>query len=163
MIERLIIGIDPGLANTGYGIISFYNNRFHHITHGAITTEASLSHGSRLLHIYNELTFLLKEFKPNEAGIETLYFSKNVSSALSVSEARGVSILALFSQNVTDLCEYAPNAIKKAVTGIAQANKEQVQEATRILLGLSEWPRPNHAADALAAAIARANIGKGYV
>ena len=132
MKERLIIGIDPGLANTGYGVLSFSGNRFKMLSYGAITTEANSLHGYRLLHIYNELTSLLKEYRPTEAGIETLYFAKNVTSALSVSEARGVVMLALFSEHVVDVGEYTPNTIKKAVTGIAQATKDQVQEATRI-------------------------------
>lgn len=161
--ERLIIGIDPGLANTGYGVLSFSNNRFRMLSYGAITTEANTLHGYRLLHIYDEIISLLKEYKPTEAGIETLYFAKNVTSALSVSEARGVVMLALFSEHIVDVGEYTPNTIKKAVTGIAQATKEQVQEATRILLGLEKRPKPNHAADALAAAIAKANIGEIYV
>lgn len=159
MKERLIVGIDPGLANTGYGVLSFSKNRFKMISYGTITTKASSLHGYRLLHIYDELTSLIKEYRPTEAGIETLYFAKNVTSALSVSEARGVVMLALFSEHVVDVGEYTPNTVKKAVTGIAQATKEQVQEATRILLGLSKKPTPNHAADALAIAIAKANIG----
>ena len=160
MKERLMIGIDPGLANTGYGVISFCNNRFKMLVYGAITTEANSLHGYRLLRIYDEVISLIKEYRPTEAGIETLYFAKNVTSALSVSEARGVVMLALFSEHVVNVGEYSPNTIKKAVTGIAQATKEQVQEATRILLGLSKKPTPNHAADALAAAIAKANIGE---
>lgn len=163
MKERIIIGIDPGLANTGYGVISFSNNRFKMLVYGAITTEASSLHGYRLLHIYDELVSLIKEYSPTEAGIETLYFAKNVTSALSVSEARGVVMLALFSEHVVNVGEYTPNTIKKTVTGIAQATKDQVQEATRLLLGLSKKPTPNHAADALAAAIAKANIGEIYV
>ncbi len=154
------MGIDPGLANTGYGIISFSSNRFKMLSYGAITTEAKELHGYRLLHIYDEIVSLIKEYRPSEAGIETLYFAKNVTSALSVSEARGVVMLALFSEHVVNVGEYTPNTIKKAVTGIAQATKEQVQEATRLLLGLSKKPTPNHAADALAAAIAKANIGE---
>ena len=154
------MGIDPGLANTGYGIISFSSNRFKMLSYGAITTEAKELHGYRLLHIYDEVVSLIKEYRPTEAGIETLYFAKNVTSALSVSEARGVVMLALFSEHVVNVGEYTPNTIKKAVTGIAQATKEQVQEATRLLLGLSKKPTPNHAADALAAAIAKANIGE---
>ena len=154
------MGIDPGLANTGYGIISFSSNRFKMLSYGAITTEAKELHGYRLFHSYDEIVSLIKEYRPTEAGIETLYFAKNVTSALSVSEARGVVMLALFSEHVVNVGEYTPNTIKKAVTGIAQATKEQVQEATRLLLGLSKKPTPNHAADALAAAIAKANIGE---
>ena len=162
-MERIVIGLDPGLANTGYGFLSFSSNRFVCLSYGCITTKAEDSHGKRLLHIYNELLSLVKEYKPQEAGIETLYFAKNVTSALSVSEARGVAILALSSSGIFDVGEYAPNAIKKAVTGIAQASKMQVQDATKMLLGLSKRPSPNHAADALAAAIAKINIGVGYV
>ena len=162
-MERIIIGLDPGLANTGYGILSFSSNRFSCVSYGCITTKAEDEHAKRLLYIYNQLISLIKEYNPREAGIETLYFAKNVSSALSVSEARGVAILALSSSDIFDIGEYAPNAIKKAVTGIAQASKMQVQDATKLLLGLSKRPAPNHAADALAAAIAKVNIGVGYV
>lgn len=162
-MERIIIGLDPGLANTGYGILSFSSNRFTCLSYGCITTKAEVAHGKRLLQIYSELIALIKEYKPQEAGIETLYFAKNVTSALSVSEARGVAILALSASNLFDVGEYAPNAIKKAVTGIAQASKGQVQDATKLLLGLCKRPEPNHAADALAAAIAKVNIGVSYV
>ena len=148
-MERIIIGLDPGLANTGYGILSFSSNRFSCLSYGCITTQAEDAHGKRLLHIYDSLVSLIKEYKPKEAGIETLYFAKNVTSAL--------------SNGIFDVEEYAPNAIKKAVTGIAQATKVQVQDATKLLLGLSVRPNPNHAADALAAAIAKINIGVGYV
>ena len=162
-MERVIVGIDPGLANTGYGLISFERNRFKIISYGTIKTDSNIFHGERLMLIYNELVEILKKYKPNEAGIESLYFAKNVTSALSVSEARGVSILALYLNGIKDIGEYAPNAIKKAVTGIASATKEQVQDGVKLLLGLSSRPRPDHAADALAVAIAKANIGVGYV
>jgi len=158
-MERVIIGIDPGLANTGYGIVSFSSNRFKCLCYGSITTQSDSDHGKRLLKIFDELKSLIKKYKPSEAGIETLYFAKNVTSALAVSEARGVAILALYSNNIADIGEYAPNTIKKTVTGISQATKSQVQDATKLLLGLSERPEPNHAADALAAAIAKAHIG----
>lgn len=153
------MGIDPGLANTGYGIISFSSNRFKCVRYGDIKTNTQMSHSERLFHIYTKLMELLSEYQILEAGIETLYFAKNVTSALAVSEARGVAILAMHSSGIKDIGEYAPNTIKKAVTGIAQANKVQVQEATKLLLGLDEKPQPNHAADALAAAIAKVNIG----
>lgn len=162
-MERVIIGLDPGLANTGYGLISFEKSRFKMICYGTIKTNANVFHGERLTCIYNELIDVLKKYQPNEAGIESLYFAKNVTSALSVSEARGVSILALYLNRIKDIGEYAPNAIKKAVTGIASATKEQVQDGVKLLLGLSSRPRPDHAADALAVAIAKANIGAGYV
>ncbi len=153
-----VIGIDPGLANTGYGIISYSQNRFSCIEYGAIVTPPDMTQGERLLHIFDEVSALLKRFKPAEAGIENVYFGKNVTSAITVSQARGVVLLAL-AQHMVRVSEYAPNAIKKAVTGIALAEKRQVQEAVKIILGLPKIPKPDHAADALAAAITKINLG----
>ena len=152
-LRPCVIGIDPGLANTGYGIISFSNNRFECIEYGSISTEPHL-----LLKIFDRVSELIEKYRPKEAGIETLYFAKNATSAMSVSEARGVVLLAL-AQGGVRVGEYAPNSIKKAVTGIAQAEKRQVQEAVKLILGLKEIPRPDHAADALAAAITKINLG----
>ena len=149
---RRILGIDPGLANTGFGVIDFYNGRYRMVSYGAITTEAALPHSQRLLTIYNRLCAVIDEFKPTEAGMETLYFAKNVSSAMGVSEARGVVSLCL-AQHCIELAEYTPNQIKKAVSGNTTADKELVQKYVQLLLGLSEVPSPDHAADALACAI----------
>ncbi|MGI0517712.1 crossover junction endodeoxyribonuclease RuvC [Treponema denticola] len=157
-LRPCVIGIDPGLANTGYGIISFSNNRFECIEYGSISTEPHLLQGMRLLKIFDRVSALIEKYRPKEAGIETLYFAKNATSAMSVSEARGVVLLAL-AQGGVRVGEYAPNSIKKAVTGIAQAEKRQVQEAVKLILGLKEIPRPDHAADALAAAITKINLG----
>lgn len=154
--QNIVIGIDPGITNTGYGIISFKSNKFQYIAHGAIITDSKKTQGERLLQIYNGILKLINTYKPIKAGIETLYFAKNVTSALSVSEARGVVLLAFAVCNI-DVTEYAPNTIKKAVTGIALAEKKQVQEAVKLLLGLKEIPKPDHAADALAAAITKIN------
>ncbi len=153
---RMIIGIDPGLASTGYGLITAAGSRMRCVDYGVISTEASLAQGERLLIIFDRLTALLKTYQPAAAGIETLYFAKNVTSALSVSEARGVTLLALTQAGIP-IFQYAPNAIKKAVTGIAQAEKQQVQLTVQLLLGLKTIPRPDHAADALAAAITYVN------
>lgn len=153
-----VIGIDPGLANTGYGIIEFSQNKFKCIEYGSITTASDKPQGERLLIIFNKISELVKKYKPAEAGIETVYFAKNVTSAITVSEAKGVVLLAL-AQNGISVSEYAPNAIKKAVTGIAQAEKAQVQNAVKIILGLATVPKPDHAADALAAAITKINLG----
>ncbi len=149
---RRILGIDPGLANTGFGIIDFFDGRYRMVSYGCISTEANMSHGLRLLTIYNRLCAIIDEFNPTEAGMETLYFSKNVSSAMGVSEARGVVALCL-AQHLIELSEYTPNQIKKAVTGNTTANKELVQNYVKLLLGLEIIPRPDHAADALAGAI----------
>lgn len=154
---NIVMGIDPGIANTGYGIVTYKHNRFKYITHGTITTDCKKTQGERLLQIFNGICSLIDTYKPSEAGIETLYFAKNVTSALSVSEARGVVLLAFANFNIS-VSEYAPNTIKKAVTGVALAEKKQVQEAVKLLLGLKEIPKPDHAADALAAAITKINL-----
>jgi len=155
---RIIIGIDPGLASTGYGVIGACGSRIRCIDYGVIHTESDQVQGNRLLIIFDRLTELIRDFRPEAAGMETLYFAKNVTSALAVSEARGVSLLA-FARAGIPVMQYAPNAIKKTVTGIAQAEKIQVQHTVRLLLGMKELPRPDHAADALAAAITYFNQG----
>ena len=156
--ETLIIGIDPGLASLGYGVIAFgRGGLLRHITHGCIRTSPSDSSEQRLQQIYSGIQEILATYKPRYGGIEDLYFFRNVSSALPVAEARGV-IKLVFHQASISLAEFTPNAIKKAVTGTARADKNQVQEMVRILLGLSEAPKPDHAADALAAAICRAHF-----
>lgn len=149
---RRVIGIDPGLANTGFGVVDFVNGRYRMVSYGCITTPAHTPHGERLLTIYNRLSAVINEFKPTEAGMETLYFAKNVSSAMGVSEARGVVTL-LLAQNCIKLGEYRPVQIKQAVTGSQNADKELVEKYVQILLGLKEIPKPDHAADALAGAI----------
>lgn len=149
---RKVLGIDPGLASTGWGIIHVDGNRFKYIAHGVIETDSKEKHQQRLLKIYTNLTNVILEYKPTEAGMETLYFAKNVTSALSVAEARGVVTLCL-AQNVISLGEYTPLTIKQCVVGSAKAQKKHVQEYVKLLLGLSTIPKPDHAADALAAAI----------
>jgi crossover junction endodeoxyribonuclease RuvC len=152
--ERLVIGIDPGLASLGYGIVAFREGRLVYVTHGCIVTSPGQASGDRLLHIHKELTSILELFKPTQGGMEDLYFFRNVSSALPVSEAKGVIKLA-FRMASVELSEFSPNEIKKAVTGTARADKVQVQEMVKMLLGLDAIPSPDHAADALAAAICR--------
>ena len=152
--DRCVLGIDPGLASTGYGIVISRKGRLVHVAHGHIETSAALSHPERLLAIHDEITRIITTYHPDEAGMETLFFSRNVSSAMGVAEARGVLTLAI-AQSGIPLGEYTPNCIKQAVVGVTRADKKQVQESVRILLGLSEIPRPDHAADALAAAITR--------
>lgn len=149
---RRVIGIDPGLANTGFGIIDYYNGRYRMVSYGCITTPSDLPHGQRLLTIYNRLCAVIDEFKPTEAGMETLYFAKNAKSAMGVSEARGVVTLCL-AQHFINLGEYRPIQIKQAVTGSQNADKELVEHYVQIILGLEVPPKPDHAADALAGAI----------
>jgi crossover junction endodeoxyribonuclease RuvC len=149
---RRVLGIDPGLASTGYGIIDFYDTRLHFVHCGVIESPATVVHGKRLLSIYDQLAELIRDAAPQEVGMESLYFARNVTSAPAVSEARGVVILCLTQQGIP-LTEYSPNIIKQSVTGTGSSGKKAVQEYVRLLLGLQTVPRPDHAADALAAAI----------
>lgn len=149
---RRVLGIDPGLANTGFGVVDFCDGKYRMVSYGCITTKADQPHGERLLSIYNRLCAVIDEFKPDEAGMETLFFAKNVTSAMGVAEARGVVTLCL-AQHCIKLGEYQPNQIKQAVTGTTKADKELVERYVKILLGLKTEPKPDHAADALAGAI----------
>lgn len=150
--KRRIIGIDPGLANTGFGVVDYVNGKIKLVSYGVIETLAEDSHEVRLLSLYNRLTAVLEEFKPDEAEMETLYFSRNASSALAVAEAKGVITLCL-AQKALPLYMYTPNKIKSSVTGSVSADKETVERYVQILLNLKTKPEPDHAADALAGAI----------
>ena len=134
------------------------NGRLRYIAHGCIATVPEQARGQRLLFIYHSFAKILKTHKPVEAAIENLYFGKNSSSAMAVAEARGVLLTALAAQGLPVL-ELTPNAIKKAVVGVTRAEKGQVQEMVRVILGLKELPKPDHAADALGAAICAAHGG----
>lgn len=147
-----VIGIDPGLANTGWGVIETDGLRFRYLNHGTITTTNEFPSTIRLKEIYVKLTEIIEEYKPSNAGIETLYFAKNVSSALPVAQARGVQLLALGNLGIKT-GEYTPIQIKQAVVGNGRATKKQVQDMVKLLLKLKTVPKPDHAADALAAAI----------
>jgi crossover junction endodeoxyribonuclease RuvC len=157
--RRRIIGVDPGLASTGWGVVEFSAGRLHYIAHGCIETEPGRKRGERLFFIYQSFLEILENYKPLEAAIENLYFGKNISSAMTVSEARGVLFMAL-TQYGLPVLELTPNAIKKAIVGVVKAEKNQIQEMVRFLLGLKETPRPDHAADALGAAVCAAHEGQ---
>ena len=151
-----IIGVDPGLASTGWGVVEYYRGRLKYIDHGCIETRPDTSRGERLVYIYKSFLKVLKKYNPMEAAMETLYFGKNISSAMTVSEARGVLLMALCARGLP-VHEMTPNAIKKAVAGVTRAEKKQIQEMVRLILGLPEIPKPDHAADALGAAICAAH------
>jgi crossover junction endodeoxyribonuclease RuvC len=154
--SRRIIGIDPGLASTGWGVLDSVNGKIKYIDHGVIVTKADTPRADRLFFILQCIRDLLKKYKPHEAAIETLYFGKNVSSAIPVAEARGVISAAIAEKGIF-LHEFTPNAIKQGVTGVSAADKKQVQEMVRLILGLEKIPKPDHAADALAAGICAMN------
>ena len=147
-----VLGLDPGTATTGYGIIDVVDGRFRPVTYGVIKTRAKDSTSKRLQIIYTELNKLLAEYKPDSAGIEELFFGRNVTTAVTVGQARGVLLLALANANIP-IGEYSPPKIKEAVTGYGKADKAQVQLMVRNLLELEETPRPDDAADGLAVAI----------
>jgi len=137
-------------------VVEFSQNHLQYVAHGCIETSAEDTKGKRLYIIHSSFLKILKAYKPREAAIENLYFGKNISSAMSVAEARGVLFLALTSHGL-HVRELTPNAIKKAVVGVTRADKGQIQEMVRLILGLKEIPKPDHAADALGAAICAAH------
>ena len=152
-----ILGIDPGYAIVGYGVIEAENGRYRPLEYGAVTTPAGADFGRRLSEIYDGVTELLDTLRPQAASVEKLYFTNNKTTGIGVAEARGVILLAL-SQRGVPLFEYTPPQVKQAVTGYGKALKPQVQEMTRRLLSLPSIPRPDDAADALALEIGRAHV-----
>jgi crossover junction endodeoxyribonuclease RuvC len=147
-----VVGIDPGTAATGYGIIEEREDGLYAVRFGAITSPASLPFALRLLRIYRELRVLLSHERPDCAAVEAVFFARNVQSALRLGQTRGVVLLALAEAGI-GIHEYSALEVKQAVTSYGQAQKEQVQEMVRMLLRLPEPPKPADAADALAVAI----------
>lgn len=151
-----ILGIDPGYAILGYGIIEVIGNRYIAVDYGSITTEANMIMPLRLKKIYRELSELITKHCPEEVAIEELFFNKNTKTALLVGQARGAAILACANQDV-DIFEYTPLQIKQALVGYGRAEKKQIQLMVRHILNLKETPKPDDTADALAAAICHSN------
>ncbi len=147
-----VLGIDPGTAITGYGVVEGEGDGLSLTTYGAITTPANQPLPQRLQHIYRELRALISEWDPDSAAVEELFFSKNARTALSVGHARGVALLAITEAGLP-IQEYKPAEVKQAVAGYGNAPKQQVQGMVQLLLDLDEVPRPDDAADALAVAI----------
>lgn len=155
-----ILGIDPGLATMGWGVIEADGYREKLVQYGALITYPRDTFPTRLRCIYTGVQGLLQTFKPDEIAFEELFFSKNVTTGIQVGGARGVALVAC--QAYTDkLFEYTPMQIKQAVVGYGGADKHQVQMMVRMLLGLKEIPRPDDAADAVACAIIHAHAGAG--
>ncbi|MEA3398712.1 MAG: crossover junction endodeoxyribonuclease RuvC [Patescibacteria group bacterium] len=152
----VILGIDPGLADTGFGLIEKQGNKLNLVDYGCVKTKAKTPNEERLLKIYNELEKITKKYKPEIIAVEELFFCKNVKSALAVGQARGVVIL-LAGKNKLKLTEFTPLQIKQALTTYGKASKDQVQQMVKIILNLKNIPKPDHASDALAAAICCAN------
>jgi crossover junction endodeoxyribonuclease RuvC len=149
----LILGIDPGLATTGYGLIQAgAQSQYQCIEFGIISTPADQADADRLKTLHTELTALIKRHQPQTSAVEKLYFQKNVKTALAVGQARGVALLSLAQAGVP-IFEYNPNEVKQTVCGYGNAAKSQVQHMVQTLLNLDDLPKPDDAADALAIAI----------
>ena len=153
-----ILGIDPGYAIVGWGVIDYERGRFLPIDFGAITTPAGMPFGQRLQLIYEGVTRCIEQHHPTVLSIEKLYFQTNKTTAIEVAQARGVILLAA-QQAGLSVFEYTPMQVKSAVTGYGQAQKPQVMEMTRRLLRLTKTPKPDDTADALAIAICHAQTG----
>lgn len=150
-----ILGLDPGYAIVGFGLIESNGVRSRDIRHGAIRTPAHTPMSERLATIYDDMCQLLDTFKPDAAAIEELFFNTNITTGICVAQARGVILLACRQQHVP-VYEYTPLQVKQAVVGYGRAEKKQVMEMTRVLLGLDAIPKPDDAADALAIALCHA-------
>ena len=156
-----ILGIDPGYAITGFGVVDYDGYKFSPVKFGAITTKAGTDFPLRLKTIYDDLTELLNITKPDCLAIERLYFTTNQKTAIDVAQARGIVVLAA-TQFGLPIYEYTPLQVKQSVVGYGKAEKKQVMEMTRSLLNLKEVPKPDDAADALAIAICHGHCGTSH-
>ena len=150
--QRIILGIDPGLANTGWGVVQQAGSRLTCLAYGCVSTPASMELSQRLLKIAQQIGAVVEKFQPSCVGIETVWFGQNVTAAFSTGQARGAALVAC-AQGGLSVGEFTPRQIKLAVVGEGTAEKDQVQYMVKQILALSDVPRPDHAADALAAAI----------
>ncbi len=148
----VVLGIDPGYAIIGYGVVNFDNIRFKPIEYGAVTTQAHTPFTDRLSRIYNGITDIIERLKPDAVAIEKLYFNTNTTTAIDVAQARGVIVLAATQKGVP-VYEYTPLQVKQSVTGYGRAEKNQVMDMVKHLLNLKTVPKPDDTADALALAI----------
>ena len=151
-VERIVLGIDPGLANTGWGVVSQQGLRLSCLAYGCISTEVSTPLAQRLKTIHEQMGAVIERFHPSCVGIETVWFGQNITAAFATGQARGAALVACAESNL-DVGEFTPRQIKLAVVGTGSAEKDQVQYMVRKLLSLDHDPQPDHAADALAAAI----------
>jgi crossover junction endodeoxyribonuclease RuvC len=152
----IILGIDPGFARTGYGVIEEKNKNLRMLDYGCLSTPAGLIFEKRLKKIHEGLASLIKKFKPDVCAVEKIFFCKNAKTAIDVGQARGVVILTAAEKNLKIL-EFTPLQVKQFITGYGRAEKGQIQKMIKILLNLKEIPKPDDAADALALAIAGSN------
>lgn len=154
--KTIILGIDPGLADTGFGIIEKQGASLSALDFGSVKTDSANDTETRLLEIYQNLNQLIKKYKPQKVAIEKLFFAKNIKTALDVGQSRGVAILAA-GNNKLKIAEFTPLQVKQAITSYGKADKKQVQQMVKIILNLKNPPKSDDAADALAVAICYAN------
>lgn len=154
-----ILGLDPGLAILGFGIIDTNYSEFKLVDYGIINTEPDFSFDDRLKILYDDLIFLIDRYKPDEVAMEELFFAKNVKTAIKVAHARGVQILACKNSNLP-IFEYTPMQVKQSITGYGRSEKREIQLMVKKFLNMSNIPKPDDAADALAISICHAFSGK---
>ena len=152
---RVILGIDPGTATMGWGVIRQEGNKLRYVQHGAIVTPSTWEMPRRLARLFDGVTELVRGYRPETVAIEELFFNTNVTTAITVGQARGVALLAAYRAGV-EVAEYTPLQVKQAITSYGRAEKRQVQEMVKTLLNLREIPKPDDAADGLAIAICHA-------
>jgi crossover junction endodeoxyribonuclease RuvC len=156
LVHVIVLGIDPGVANTGYGIVASHQGGLVALDGGVIETPPGQDPGRRLAAIHDGVAQLIDDYRPDALAVEDLYFGANARSAFAVGQARGVVLLAAGQRGVAT-ASYTPQQVKGAVCGSGRADKDQVQRMVQALLALADLPRPDHAADALAVAICHAN------
>ena len=147
-----IMGIDPGYATIGFGVVDYQGAKWTPVQHGVLLTPEEMSFPERLMQIYEDMQYVLEQYQPQAVSIEKLFFNTNKTTGIMVAEARGVILLACVQKQVS-VYEYTPLQVKSAVVGYGKAEKKQVMDMTRRILHLSEIPKPDDAADALALAI----------
>lgn len=155
-MSRIILGVDPGIADTGYGVINDDKGKLTCLSYGSIKTSSKDDLITRLNQLHIELSKVIKKYQPDLVSVEELFFSKNVKTALTVGHARGVILLTI-KQNNLPVFEFKPSQVKQAVSGYGAAKKDQIQKMVKTLLGLKEIPKPDDAADALAIAMCALN------
>lgn len=155
----IIIGVDPGYAIVGIGVIEYNGNRFRPLEYGAITTPAGMPTVDRLKKIYDEMSLLIDKYAPDAIAIEELFFNSNQKTAINVAQARGVILVSVTNRGVP-IFEYTPLQVKQSVTGYGRADKQQIQQMVKTLLNLNVIPKPDDAADGLALAICHAHSNK---
>lgn len=154
-----ILGIDPGIAIVGFGFIDTQGHKLAPVQYGSIHTKANTDTSLRLKELYDSMLSLIEKYRPDAVAIEQLFFNRNVTTALSVSQARGVLLLAAVQSGLA-IGEYTPLQVKQAIVGYGKAEKHQVQEMVKLFLNLSVVPKPDDVADALAVAICHAHSAK---